>query len=97
MSLRLNKVLVGDIWFYEPVECADGFTMSIQASSRHLCSPRKDNLDEYDFYEVGFPSEEPLFFKEYAVDENYVRTVYGFVPKELILKEISYRGGIANY
>ena len=36
------------------IECADGFTMSVQANSNAYCSPRSDNAASYDEVEVGF-------------------------------------------
>ena len=42
------------------IKCKDGFTMSVQASSDHACTPR-DNTGPYAAVEIGYPSElEPL-------------------------------------
>ena len=38
------------------VRCADGFKLSIQASSLHYSIPRADNADGYSAVEIGFPS-----------------------------------------
>ena len=39
----------------ELIRCNDGFTMSVQASRGHFCSPRND-VGPYDGVEVGYPS-----------------------------------------
>lgn len=83
----LEKELVGDITFYLPIVCKDGFIMSVQASARHFCHPKKDGLEKYSHYEVGFPSEEPTYFADYALDN-----IYPWVPVELIVAEINYHG-----
>jgi len=78
------------------VTCADGMVMSVQASEGHYCWPRED-LDYYDYaqFEVGFPSSEPVCFSRYAEDpDDLTGTVYGYVPVELIVKEINMRGGL---
>ena len=41
---------------YEKVVCADGFTMSVQASEFSYCSPRENSALKYNEVEVGFPS-----------------------------------------
>lgn len=91
------------------IECVDGFSMSVQAGEGMYCSPRRDGADSYWEVEVGYPSEKPKFFAEYAEgstqwDEdaenygettyNYTDTVYGYVPIELVEQEIAAHGGI---
>ena len=41
---------------YRVIRCNDGFSMSVQASSAHYCSPKNDK-GPYISVEVGFPSE----------------------------------------
>ena len=49
------------------VVCADGFTMSVQASENHYCSPRADGAEViYGRVEIGFPSEHEPEFDEYV-------------------------------
>ncbi len=94
-------------WLCKRVECMDGFSMSVQASEYNYCSPRVTGADYYTQVEVGFPSEKPQRFAEYAEtsgwnDEetgeveyvNYTDTVYGYVPVELVDEEIARHGGI---
>jgi len=42
----------------ERIVCQDGFSMSIQASRLHYCSPRESLINgNYDSVEIGFPNE----------------------------------------
>lgn len=79
------------------VQCADGFTISVQANSYAYCKPRIDEADEYSEVELGFPNEEDSLILDYAEDP-YVptETVYGFVPVELVNELIEKHGGIIN-
>jgi len=77
------------------VTCADGFKVSIQASSTHYSEPQKD-LDDYSDYsqfELGFPSWD---IKELAhhTDDDY--DIYAYVPKEKVLKLVEDHGGLAS-
>lgn len=74
--------------------CCDGFSMSIQASQNHYCSPREDE-GPYTAVEVGYPSEKEEKLMEYA--ENPSRptdTVYGYVPVQLVNQIIDDHGGV---
>ena len=44
------------------VVCQDGFSMSVQASETHYCSPR-DSIGPWDRVEVGYPSARPEPFE----------------------------------
>ena len=47
---------------FKEVVCADGFSMSVQASETHYCSPREDGAEKYTAVEVGYPNPpEPQF------------------------------------
>ena len=83
------------------IMCEDGFTMSVQASECHYTSPRRDFEDfrMYDKMEVGFPNMEEELLKEYVDafgDEeiDYLNSVYGFVPVEIINEVIAKHGGL---
>ena len=86
---------------YQRVVCADGFTMSVQASSFSYCSPRIDNADFYSSVEVGFPSGLDSRLQEYAenpdavldVERGEVLTVYPYVPVSVIAAVIQSHGG----
>ena len=79
--------------FRERVIFKDGFSISIQGSSGHYCSPRKTQ-DWYNSLELGFPSEdEPLIFKYAESNHCYTDTVYGWVPVEIVQELINKHGG----
>ena len=77
--------------------CADGFSMSVQASSFSYCEPRIDNAEEYQKVEVGFPSDpEPLIIR-YAEDPSQpTETVYGWVPVDVVLNVCAKHGGVVR-
>lgn len=78
--------------------CADGFNLSIQASSMHYCKPGKDLQDgDYSKVELSNLSETVEEFLPYA--ENEARplfTVYGYVPVETVDAVLAKHGGIVN-
>lgn len=78
----------------EKVICADGFSISIQASEFHYCIPRT-NFGPYEAVELGFPTREEPLIAEYAEDKtNLTGTVYGYVPVEIVDQMIEDHGGI---
>ena len=77
------------------------YKLSVQASSIHCCSPRKDLQHVYEDVEIGFPnfnfSKEFIF--KYAEDGEYPQdTVYGFVPMVELAEELylllNYKGDV---
>jgi hypothetical protein len=82
---------------YEMVTCADGFSVSIQASSTHYCTPRSNAVSAYQSVELGFPNRPCVFIRDYAEDpENPTGTVYGYVPAHVVRKMIAAHGGIVS-
>lgn len=78
---------------YEALECNDGFTMSVQASSNHYCVPREmTEIENYTHFEVSAEGE-PLF-KPYAISDN--DHIFVKVPKEVIEKVIEKHGLLKN-
>lgn len=79
-----------------PVECADGFKMSVQASAFHYCSPRDSN-GPWCAVEVGFPSERVEQFMPFidGGDSDPTDTVYGYVPLSTVAEVIAAHGGFA--
>lgn len=75
--------------------CADGTTLSVQASEHMYCSPR-DNKGPYRSVEVGFPSAKPPeIWRQYAEDPDCpIAAVYAYVPIELVSFFIARHGGI---
>ena len=81
----------------EPVECADGFTMSVQAHEGAYCSPRMDNAEKYTAVEVGFPSREEPLLLDFAEDSDRpTKTVYGWVPAKVVVNVIAKHGGMVD-
>jgi hypothetical protein len=79
---------------YEVVECADGFSMSVQASEFNYCSPR-DNSGPYDSVEVGMPSSYDYYLQPHSEDpDNPTGTVYGWVPADTVMMCIEAHGGM---
>lgn len=75
--------------------CNDGYSISVQASAFHYCKPRLDGIQDYESVELGFPSTEDELINEYAeVDSDYTKTVYGYVPIEIVEELINKHGGI---
>ena len=91
--------LIGNPMPRKPVNpllvCADGFSMSVQASARHFCEPRT-NWGPYTQMEVGNASpEEPLLLP--FQDEPYFSPDrYDNVPVEVIHKIIAKHGGLVK-
>lgn len=78
------------------IECMDGFSLSVQATHGAYCSPRT-NIGPWYQVEVGFPTDTPVEIMEYAEDsENPTRTVYGYVPIDLVETLIANHGGMKS-
>lgn len=79
--------------------CNDGFEISVQAGRYLYSCPRENcfftNTCLYSEFELGYPNKkEPLLIK-YAEDKKTpTKTVYPYVPKELINKVISKHKGL---
>lgn len=97
MIKRLHARLpVHDGVFVPPITCADGFTMSVQASQLHYCTPRADG-GWHTHFEVGFPTEREELLMPYAEEPHApTRTVYGWVPAEVIDQVIEKHGGVSK-
>ena len=84
---KLNKTIL----------CADGFSMSVQASETAYCTPRKTGAARYYEVEVGFPSSREDLLMQYAEDRgNPTETVYGYVPTNIVSLVIAKHGGIVE-
>lgn len=76
------------------ITCADGFSLSVQATHGAYCSPRQ-NIGPWYEVEVGFPSAEPTSILSYAEQkEKPTETVYGYVPIDLVEALIDEHGGM---
>lgn len=86
--------MIPNVPLYKPVVCKDGFTLSVQASWGHYCTPR-DNSGPYTHVEVGFPSEPEPLLSLYAESlEDPTGTVYPYVPSAVLLQVIAMHGGV---
>lgn len=92
-----SRNLYGDCEVQENRErlyCNDGYSISVQASEFHYCCPRLNGNQDYESVELGYPSSEDELINEYAEDDDYTHTVYGYVPIEVVEKLIEKHGGI---
>ena len=86
------------------VVCADGFTMSVQATGGAYCSPRVENAERYDAVEIGFPSEsEDLILKymeggygEDGPEPDPTKSVYPYVPVSVVSLVLAKHGGMVG-
>lgn len=83
----------------KPVKFRDGFSVSIQASRFHYCTPREDS-DLRAFYsavECGFPNKKEVLLMPYAEDRKRpTKTVYAWVPREIIFALCDKHGGCGD-
>ena len=98
--MKVKQEGTEDEWrIRKPVVCADGFRISIQASSAHYSAPRA-KARAYKACELGYPSESDDLIKEYAQQDlgenNYVDCVYPYVPAKVIQALLEKHGGIVS-
>lgn len=94
ITMNLRKFLSRPSFWNRPrIICADGFSLSVQASDFHYCVPQ-DSYGPWTHVEIGFPSDIPEGIMEYAEKpENPTETVYKRVPIELVEALIEKHGG----
>lgn len=78
------------------IKCVDGFSISVQASYLHYCTPRKNKAWPYREVELGYPSRLDELIDDYAEDPGSTKTVYGYVPIEVVNQLIDKHGGFAD-
>ena len=79
------------------IVCADGFTMSVQAHEGAYCTPRISGASVYTEAEVGYPNRyEPLLMQWCEDDTRPCDTVYGYVPRQVIMMVIAKHGGVIS-
>lgn len=76
------------------MECMDGFSISVQASSGHYCQPRENEAWPYREVELGYPSEVDNSISDYAEDPDTNETVFGYVPIDIVNQLVEKHGGI---
>jgi hypothetical protein len=101
LQQHLSTARSGDSWKTVPlVRCKNGFTMSVQASPSHMCSP-KSNVGPWTMVEVAFPSKRVMALAPHR--EGHCRrtrvpltqSVYPYVPVEVVVQVIEANGGFA--
>lgn len=103
-SYTFDEIVAGDLPFdggirlVARLQCADGTTLSVQASRFHYCTPRGDT-GPYSRLEVGYPSAEPpRTWREYFdgdwENDDHKESVYGYVPVGKIAWFIRRHGGL---
>jgi hypothetical protein len=75
------------------IKCADGISLSVQANKYAYCSPRIDEVDEWNLYtlvEVGFitdadekPMTPPDDWRRYS-DGSFPSDRYGYIPTGMV-------------
>lgn len=85
----------GDYLIRHKIYCNDGFSISIQASQGHYCSPRKTFEGPYTEVELGFPNLFESLIMPYIENgnDNPCLSVYAYVPVELVDEMIEKHGG----
>ncbi len=79
------------------IKCNDGFSISVQASSTHYCTPQITMEGPYNEVEVGYPSEAEPLLEKYADDpDDLTHTIYCWVPIEIVEEIIKKHGGMVK-
>lgn len=75
--------------------CKDGFSISIQASDSHYCTPKTNDDVIFETVELGYPSKKEKSILKYAEDSDYpTGTVYAQVPVKIVDLLLEKHGGI---
>jgi hypothetical protein len=78
----------------KPIECVDGFTISVQASRVHYCEPREKD-GPYLSVECGFPSSDVPEMADYKDGDDYdTDSVFVCVPVEIVEAVLAKHGGM---
>lgn len=98
--------IIGRMIIRKRIKCADGFSMSVQYSGGHYCNGREaimggdrasrdDPIPEPTTVEIGFPNRREPLLASYAEDpKRLTKTVYGWVPVEVVDEVLAKHGGI---
>ena len=88
------------------LKCADGTTLSVQASEYHYCHPRETQRGPDPLYwkvEVGYIEDSnkkrvqpPKEWEEYADGEADKASVWGYIPMKLVEDFIEQHGGLKD-
>ena len=75
------------------IVCADGFSLSVQASEEHYCTPRATGADRYDSVEIGFSGRPDGSLYRANILRGGGAGVAGWVPVDRVNRWIAYHGG----
>jgi len=79
----------------EDLVCADGFSMSVQASEGHYCTPKRNFAPCYSHFEVGYPSKYQSELTRYKQGRGKAtESVYAYVPVEVLESLVYKHGGV---
>ena len=79
--------------------CVDGFTMSVQASSHHYCSPKADVVFAYSAVEIDSPSQPEELLEPYMEGDDGdapTKAIYPYTPADVVLQIIAKHGGMVD-
>lgn len=78
----------------KPIECVDGFTISVQATRHHYCTPR-NNTGSWTAVECGFPSADVPELADYKDGgDTDTESVFAYVPVEIVEAVLAKHGGM---
>ena len=90
----LHDRLDGSLVVVEPLECVDGFQISVQASSSHYCTPREAHWPWVEV-ECGYPSQDAPELEEWKDgDDSDGESVFAYVPAHVVEALIASHGGV---
>ena len=86
--------MVDEYPYHPKIFCKDGFSFSAQANRIAYCEPRED-IGPWSSVEIGFPNGRDELILDWAEDpESPTRTVYGYVPLDVVDSLVQKHGGI---
>lgn len=80
------------------VVCADGFSMSVQASLGHYCAARLSKREnDFSSFSCGYPNEYVPELENYKTDRDakWEDTDFSYVPHDIVQNILDAHGGIA--
>jgi hypothetical protein len=82
-------------YFNRRIQCADGFSLSVQASAMFSCQPNESLADVsgYTAFEIGFPSHDDPLLNARMGEDN----VLGNIERAFIEQLVASHGGIVGY
>ncbi len=95
MTFKEFMTKCGAVRHRPKIVCMDGFKMSVQGSEMTYSIPKKVGT-EFTAMEIGFPSQQEDLIMEFIDSDTQppTRSVYGYIPIDLIEKVIEKHGGI---